>query len=53
MDLFDLIEQDIAQENPENCEHKKESKTMTDWGPPYGVRMTWTCDACKRIRGRC
>lgn len=53
MDLFDLIEKDIAQENPANCKHVKEEPTETDWGPPYGVRMTWTCKACGRVRGRC
>jgi hypothetical protein len=29
------------------------AKTETDWGPPYGVRLTWTCAACGEIRGRC
>jgi len=38
---------------PENCPHKNEEKTETDWGKPYGVRMTWTCRDCGKIRGRC
>jgi len=51
--LFDVIERDEMREHPERCIHRTEQKTDTDWGPPYGVRMTLTCDACGRIRGRC
>jgi hypothetical protein len=30
-------------------------KTETDWGPPFGVRLTWTCakPGCGEVRGRC
>lgn len=29
-----------------------EVKTETDWGEPWGWRMTWTCRRCGKIRGR-
>lgn len=51
-DLLDLVEIEDAKRDPDTCEHRHEVKTETDWGPPYGIRMTWTC-ACGRIRGRC
>ena len=58
MNLFDIIEKEEDKERtPEElqkiCTHTSEEKTETDWGPPYGLRMTWTCTRCKRIRGRC
>jgi hypothetical protein len=53
MNLFDVIEIEIAKENPANCKHVKWKKTDTDWGAPYGVRMTWTCETCGLVRGRC
>lgn len=37
---------------PPECHHV-EDRTETDWGEPYGVRMTWTCRHCGGIRGRC
>ena len=33
------------------CPHKF-ADTMTDWGMPYGVRRTRTCELCGEIRGR-
>ena len=50
--IFEVLELEEARANPETCLHRVEQKTDTDWGPPYGVRMTWTCEACKRVRGR-
>jgi len=52
---FATVEADVAKPvvNPEMCAHRDELKTDTDWGSPYGVRMTWTCLACGHVRGRC
>lgn len=36
----------------DTCLHREEERTETDWGPPYGRRMTWTCRACGEVRGR-
>lgn len=35
------------------CTHPKEDKTETDWGGTVGLRMTWTCQTCGKVRGRC
>lgn len=51
--LFDVIEIEEAKEDPKSCQHRHEEKTDTDWGKPYGLRMTWTCLACGHVRGRC
>jgi hypothetical protein len=58
MDLFDIIEQEEDKEKTKEqlqavCPHRVEEKTDTDWGPPWGLRMTFTCVRCGRIRGRC
>jgi hypothetical protein len=50
--LFDLFDEP-PKVDPAKCAHKIEEKTETDWGPPYGKRLTWTCTRCGRIRGRC
>lgn len=49
-DLFGDVESPKRRE--EDCAHQREEKTETDWGPPYGLRLTWTCHDCGRIRGR-
>ena len=51
-DLFDVIEIEAARLDPASCRHVREEKTETNW-LGYGVRMTWTCAACGRVRGRC
>jgi len=67
MNLFDIIEEaenkelaelmvndDQFRKNlQEKCPHLTEEMTETDWGPPWGLRLTWTCKRCKRVRGRC
>lgn len=62
MDLFDSLDEPPIVVNggtrtfsfkPENCKHRDEEKSETDWGLLYGVRMTWTCRDCGHIRGRC
>lgn len=53
MNLFDLIDREEAKENPDKCEHRQERKTITIWPGENFERMTWTCEACGRIRGRC
>lgn len=66
MNLFDIIEEDENKELAElikddqfrqnlqqNCPHISEEMNETDWGPPWGIRMTWICKRCKHIRGRC
>ena len=53
MDLLDIIEIEEAKEDPKLCKHTHEKKTFTIWpGFPDDERMTWTCEACGRIRGR-
>lgn len=54
MSLLDFVDADeeTGKVNPETCVHRDELDTDTDWGPPYGVRMTKTCLACGQIRGR-
>lgn len=57
LDLFSVVEIDVvpARQAPLDlkfCLHKVELKTETDWGAPWGVRMTWTCRDCQRVRGR-
>lgn len=58
LDLFDTIEIEAvpARErvlvDPKFCAHKAELRTETDWGKPWGMRMTWTCRDCGRVRGR-
>lgn len=46
--LFDLADLKEGKE----CQHLREVETDTDWGPPYGVRMTATCLDCGNVRGR-
>jgi hypothetical protein len=52
MDLLDLMELEDDRAKLTECLHRQEQRTFTDWGPPYGIRMTWTCVACSHIRGR-
>lgn len=52
MNLFDIIEREEAKERPDDCQHKVEEKTVTVWPGEDFERMTWTCNACGRIRGR-
>lgn len=54
--LFDAVEIEDDKTLPE-YPHRHEAKTDTVWpgkrGPAGdGLRMTWTCLACGRIRGR-
>lgn len=60
MDLFVFVEQPepVLQILPvilqEQCLHKEEVKTETEWpGYPGDLRMTWSCKTCGRYRGRC
>jgi hypothetical protein len=56
--LFDLIDDADAAERPKvpqkDCKHPREEKTFTTWPEfPNDERMTWTCESCGKIRGRC
>lgn len=51
--LFDIIEKEEAREHPETCPHETEKKTYTIWPGETFERMTWTCERCGRVRGRC
>jgi hypothetical protein len=53
MDLFDLIDIEEGRSKPEECPHKFEDETFTIWPGEDFERMTYTCKACGRIRGRC
>lgn len=56
LDLFEVVEREDEKEQAEKglCQHKFETKTETDWPNfPNDPRMTWTCETCSRIRGRC
>ena len=35
------------------CDHRSESKTLTVWPGETWERMTWTCNDCGHVRGRC
>lgn len=65
--LFDILEVEEAKLLPE-CPHPRwghchplrleggehrEQKTETQWPGEAFNRLTWTCEACGRIRGRC
>lgn len=49
--LLDLM---LSDEDPARCLHPVERMTETVWPElgPGDPRMTWTCDACGRVRGR-
>lgn len=51
--LFDVIEQEEIKNDPSKCTHPRELKTETVWPGETFKRMTWTCQLCGRIRGRC
>ena len=50
--LFDVIEEEEAREDSAKCLHRKENRTETVWQGDTVVRLTMTCDICKRVRGR-
>ena len=52
LNLFDLIEIEEAKEDPDNCQHTHEEKTFTVWPHLPDERMTFTCKACGKVRGR-
>ena len=52
LSLFDLMDIEDAKARPEECKHFHEEKTETFWKDIQEWRMTWTCVACGRIRGR-
>lgn len=49
--LFEVVEIEEDKEK-KVCPHRHEIETDTDWGAPWGVRMTATCKACGSVRGR-
>ena len=51
--LFDVIEIEDDKERGEDCKHTHEVKTFTVWEGETWERLTWSCLACGRIRGRC
>jgi rubrerythrin len=54
MNLLDLMEAGEPKPKQADCRHPRDrqEKTNTDWGSPYGVRMTWTCRDCGYVTGR-
>lgn len=52
-DLFEIADIAEAREKPPaECRHQYEEKTETIWPGETHLRLTWTCKACGRIRGR-
>lgn len=49
--FFDALEIEEDRE-AETCPHRHEHKTFTVWSGEHFDRLTWTCDACGRVRGR-
>lgn len=39
--------------DPLTCSHEEERETFTVWPGFIGERLTWTCERCGFIRGRC
>jgi hypothetical protein len=51
--LFDVLDvANVAEEGAAACEHRSEAKTETVWPGERKARLTMTCAACKRVRGR-
>lgn len=54
LSLFEVIEIQEGKEDPKNCKHFHEEKSLTIW-PGYehkGKCLTMTCKGCGRVRGR-
>ena len=49
---FTLFE-DLPAPEPDCSEAHDWRKTVTDWGEPWGERLTETCQRCGEVRGRC
>lgn len=50
--LFDLLDEEDARSNPQQCEHRQERRSVTVWPGEVKERLTMTCTLCERVRGR-
>ena len=50
--LFDLLDVEDAKAIPTACPHRFEAPTVTIWPNETTERLTMTCVACGRVRGR-